>query len=262
MRQRRTASDNLQSRLSVALKARLPAVDSPEYSLTWKESTTPAGRPYCRLVASGAPHRRLRIFWIAALSVAESSGFRTATQGAESQRQHGGTLHTTNRSGIVPLADTEGAGQRPCGAEAAEQIGRQREPGRASPRMASDGMEHATSDGREQGRAESIGRGFGSGCGDDGMGNASGTRLEGWQSEPGNARQEFSRPLNEQATMLGPIPSSSTAETESAVAYRLNPHFSRWLQGFPAAWDAAAMGVSVNLGDTGIQLCLKLQQSS
>lgn len=44
------------------------------------------------------------------------------------------------------------------------------------------------------------------------------------------------------------------AETASSGGYRLNPRFSRWLMGFPAAWDSC--------GATAMQSCRRLQRNS
>ena len=42
------------------------------------------------------------------------------------------------------------------------------------------------------------------------------------------------RPLSRQ--VLGENPTSFSAETGKPAGYQLNPHFSRWLMGYPAAW--------------------------
>ena len=60
-----------------------------------------------------------------------------------------------------------------------------------------------------------------------------------WRSDQGQKSDQEQygtkgRPLPRQ--ILGLTPSSSSAETAKPVGSRLNPHFSRWLQGFPDAW--------------------------
>lgn len=42
--------------------------------------------------------------------------------------------------------------------------------------------------------------------------------------------------LPRQAALTGPTPASSSAETAKPAAFRLNPAFSLWLMGYPAAW--------------------------
>jgi hypothetical protein len=67
-------------------------------------------------------------------------------------------------------------------------------------------------------------------------------RLAGWptcsaRDHKGEGHQKEltnSRPLNEVAR--GVTPGGSLAKTDGKEGYRLNPHFSRWLMGFPAEW--------------------------
>ena len=52
----------------------------------------------------------------------------------------------------------------------------------------------------------------------------------------------------------GLISKSSNVATEKRGAFQLNPSFSRWLMGFPAAWDSC--------GATAMQLCRKSRRNS
>lgn len=52
-------------------------------------------------------------------------------------------------------------------------------------------------------------------------------------------REGQGQPLSRQARMVGPLSNGSVAATENTG--QLNPAFSRWLIGFPEAWDEAAI---------------------
>ena len=56
------------------------------------------------------------------------------------------------------------------------------------------------------------------------------------------------------AATTGTPTESSTAPTAKPAGLRLNPSFSRWLMGYPAAWDSC--------GATAMRSCLKSRRSS
>lgn len=61
---------------------------------------------------------------------------------------------------------------------------------------------------------------------------------------PGNELTHNTRPLNEQARLAVPGPTSNGSSAATGKPGQLNPAFSRWLMGYPAEWDACAPTVT------------------
>lgn len=178
------ASASLQSSLASRLRARMDSAGSTEYSLTWKERATPAGRQICALRAStrrtsdsgctGRPSPK-----------AQEDG-RTLEQ-YESARLRG----YENRKGKT----VGGPASKQDGLAIAAQMA-----GWASPK-AKDSKAPATKSYRERGG--------------------------GSKGEDLNAQV-----VNGLTSPGGPAPTASRGV--------LAPEFSRWLMGYPSAWDEAA----------------------
>jgi hypothetical protein len=66
--------------------------------------------------------------------------------------------------------------------------------------------------------------------------------------------QAPTRNLSGQVQHTGPTQSSSPAEMGSTGGYRLNPRFSLWLQGYPAAWAYC--------GERAMQSCRRSRRRS
>jgi len=143
----------------------------------------------------GAPHRRLRIFWTATTwKLGDTDGARQrARRGPQrcERGEAGESLPATGiGAGVLVNSAISGIGtfeRKPDSCDGPQQsLG-----GSGSFERIGDGLEHAAGDGREQGRAESIGRGVAGGRGIDIVGHASGAGLARRPSEPRDDGQEL-----------------------------------------------------------------------
>jgi len=132
-----------------------------------------------------APHIRQRLYWVAVAGPPHSR--RNNEDGAA-------TIRAQAADELAGCGEADWLAYTGCTPGRAEQ---QHDQGERTHSTAADGagigerrevdrLEHATLDGREQGRAESGGRGTARGCGVGGVGDCISTRLEGRQSEPGD----------------------------------------------------------------------------
>jgi len=123
-----------------------------------------------------APHIRQRLYWLAYAGRSSggrrTGGFSAAESGEHRPRQFDGDMPDGFGDGCEThrLADANGGNASP---ERKQRSGQQR----LQPQGDAVGrLEHAASDGRDARRAESSGRSVASGCGADGLGDASSTR--------------------------------------------------------------------------------------
>ena len=218
-------SVDLQQSLASRLAENSASHGSMEYSLTWSRKATPAGRRIFRLRASARRKSDSDCSGWPAPTVNDSRGGRNKTASrsrADSQHHDGVTL-----------------------VDAADLIGW------PAP-LATDGSKAPTKYGKD---------------GKNGLALSGAVKLVGWACPSARdykseeATEEFNterdshprgKPLSYQVT--GMTPKSSNAETGSRDGYRLNPAFSLWLQGYPAAWASC--------GELAMQSCRKSRRCS
>jgi hypothetical protein len=245
-------SSTLQSLLVNKLRARLDVNGSLEYVLTWKHWDMQSGPRICALRARARPTYDNGC-----------SGWptpKTPTGGANSNRENrpqtgGGDLQeialagwpspTTPSGGQTWPEGTTGTGIRPDGTKATVNLENVAKlAGWATPRA-----EDAESSGMRHSRGVA-----------DTLSAQVGQDLAGWPTPDTNQRggpqdaekrKAGGHSVTLQDAAHGVISTSSPAGTEKRGA--LNPAHSRWLMGFPAAWDFS--------GATAMLSCLRLPRN-
>lgn len=245
------ASIALQQSLASRLQAALDLTGSPEFSLTWKQQAMPAREPICRLAAS-AHH----------ISVRDSSGVQSwlrmtaqlvhypAPQARDSipglPARYKGSQSQGNRRSNLP--DMLAATWPTPHCSDSKKVEIHHGKGGMDLRTASNLVNWATPSARDwrDGRASQSTMNKNSR-----PLNEQTVMLTPWVSPTAQdcsrgvlppRPQDTGIPLTQQVAGLriGGTQSSSNAETGSKGGFRLNPHFSRWLMGFPPEWQQAA----------------------
>lgn len=238
-------SDYLQSALERSLRRRFRGYGSPEYALTWSYWDMPSGAPICALRASA---RRTSASAYGGWPSPKASN----TTGAGTRGKGGENLQTVALyAGWNTPRATDGKNGGPNQA------------GGALPADAARAGWCTPTVNDTKGSAYSYGRGkHDSPC----LKLPGQAQMAGWatpqarDAKSESASPEFNaqrntqprgKPLSYQVT-LGQTPSGSPAPTAKRGA--LNPALSRWLMGYPGAWDCC--------GATAIALCRNSRRRS
>ena len=271
-----SVSAALQRFLARTLRARLPAAGSMEYSLTWKEKVTDAGRPYCLLRASGHRTSDTGCSGWPSPRVADTQNESIETKRKRNARHLATSLSTSRTKGVggltLPMTATLAGWPTPNvpnrGCESAESKANRPDAGgidlqstvtlagwptpmAGTPKTETYNEAGNTDSGRKTvellaGWATPAARDW-----RDGRSNQHGKNarplnevavLAGWGT-PGATDGSNGGPNRDDQSALPPQVSGLTASPSSAETGksggsppRLNVYFSAWLIGLPAAW--------------------------
>ena len=250
-----SASAVLQSCLGSRLRAALDVNGSPEYGMTWGEWDMPLGEPICRVAASG---RRTsgKDFggWPTAMSSdANDRQISENWQGSDLPTASGGRAETGSGGGCP-----RDGWPTPRSTESTEtQAAREARGVKASKNLSSEAAKAGWATARAE-DAESAGMRHGRGVADT---LTAQSRMAGYPTPASKEKAggEHNDPDKTLARCKGPHSNdlrdfAQLFAMPDMTGWKLNPRFSLWLMGYPAAWASS--------GARAMQSFRKSRQSS